>query len=54
MMVYEIQTLKKYMRTSLVAQWLRIHPASAGDTGSSLAPGRSHMPQSSGPVCCNY
>ena len=46
-------------RTSLVAQWLRIHllglpsgtvvknlPANAGDTGSSPGPGRPHMPQS--------
>ena len=31
---------------SLVAQWLRICPANAGDTGSSPGLGRSHVPRS--------
>ena len=31
---------------SLVAQWLRLLPANAGDTGSSPGLGRSHMPRS--------
>ena len=35
-----------YTGASLVAQWLRVPPANAGDTGSSTDPGRSHMLQS--------
>ena len=30
---------------------VKIHPASAGDTGSSPSPGRSHMPQSNLSLC---
>ena len=56
----KIKSIKKKLRTSLLAQRLRIRlpgfpggavvknlPANAGDTGSSTGLGRSHMPQSS-------
>ena len=38
--------LKIQKGASLVAQWLRICLANAGDTGSSPGLGRSHMPRS--------
>ena len=41
-----LEIRNKIAGTSLVAQWLRIPPANAGDTGSSPGLGRSHMPRS--------
>ena len=39
-----------YTRTSLVVQWLRIHPpANVGDTGSITGPGRFHMRRATTP-----
>ena len=38
--------LKMLLGTSLVAQWIRIRSANAGDMGSTPGPGRSHMQQS--------
>ena len=37
--------LKSRVGTSMVAQWIKNLPASAGDTGSIPGPGRFHMPQ---------
>ena len=42
---FEMNKKIRYIGTSLVAQWITIH-LPAGDTGSILDLGRSHMPRS--------